>query len=986
MSSARSDDRDADLIAGAAAQFAAARRPNDRPSGVTRALDARDASDASRVAGLHADALTGYELLRERHRGGQGVVYEALQRATKRKVAIKVLYDSPLTGGTGRRRFEREVEILSQLRHPHIVTVHDSGEAAGRFYYVMDLVHGVPLDRWVESLRAASAAPASASQRHSLRAFVDETLALFAKIADAVNAAHLRGVIHRDLKPGNILIDGAGEPRVLDFGLAKFTDGLPGDAADALTAMTQPGQFVGSLPWSSPEQAAGESDQVDTRTDVYALGVLLYHALAGEFPYRVVGRAAEVIDHIRHVEPRPVRETIRSASVGREDPRRELRAAIDGEIETIVAKCLQKDRERRYQTAGDLARDLRRYLAREPIEAKRDSLGYVLRKRLRRHRLPVAAAGAVLVAIVGGLAASLFFWRQAERQRDAAVEAATDAGERRAEAEAVAGLLQSMLASADPIKGAGRDYTVRELLDDFDRRRAPDLAQQPVVDATLRMTVGNAYRQLGEFDKAEPHLLAAAELLRTATGENSPRTAEALLWLGQLHKDQEDFEHAEKYFDRALAILRPADAPDAETLVVLQVALGELYHRTGRSEEARRMIEQTRTLAAERLGPRHPLVASCLHSLAQIDDEMADYAAAERHYRAAIQVYEESLGPRHPNVGVNRGDLALALTNAGRLDEAEAELLRAREIVVDAYGPNHYKVSGALTLLADVRRRQQRLDEAEALERESLAIRRATFTVPNGYVADSLNSLGNILLNKGDAAGAADALRDSLAIQRAVGADRRRSYANTLNNLAKALFTLKEFDEAEELIRGALAVDLALFHADDARVIDDRKGLSYILEAAGKLDEAVALLREVIAAQTRTLPPGNSAVPANRLRLANLLMRRAADDFGAASERSVDTPDIETLLREALAIREAELPPDHWQTCSARSLLGAVLLRADRLDEAEPLLVTAAETLLRASDAPAPRVREAIERVIALCEQRNDDPGAATWRARLPRP
>ncbi|MGE0481950.1 MAG: tetratricopeptide repeat protein [Phycisphaerae bacterium] len=982
MSSARSDDRDADLIAGAAAQFAAVRRPNDRPSGVTRALDARESSDAARVAGLNADSLTGYELLRERHRGGQGVVYEALQRATKRKVAIKVLYDSPLTGGTGRRRFEREIEILSQLRHPHIVTVHDSGEAAGRFYYVMDLVQGVPLDRWVESLRTNPAQPASSGQRAGMRAFVDETLSLFAKVADAVNAAHLRGVIHRDLKPGNILIDGAGEPRVLDFGLAKVADELPDGDPDALTAMTQPGQFVGSLPWSSPEQAAGESDQVDTRTDVYALGVLLYHALASEFPYRVVGRAADVVDQIRHVEPRSLREAIRTA--GGDAPHRELRAALDGEIETIVAKCLQKDRERRYQTAGDLARDLRRYLAREPIEAKRDSLGYVLRKRLRRHRLSVAAAGAVLLAIVGGLAASLFFWRQAERQRDAAVDAAREAGARRAEAEGIADLLRSMLGSADPVKGAGRDYTVRELLDEFDRRRSPELGTQPLVDAALRVTVGNAYRQLGEFEKAAPHLLTALELLRTAAGQDDPRTAEALLSLGQLHKDQENFERAEDYFNQAQAILQRAKTPDAEALVMLQIALSELYHRTGRRDQARGLIEQTRALAAERLGENHALIGSCLHNLGQIADEERDFAAAERHYRAAIQVYEHALGPHHPNVGVNRGDLALALMNGGRLDEAEAEILRAREIVAEAYGPKHYKFSGALTLLADVRRRQKRLDEAEALERESLAIRRAAFATPNGYVADSLNSLGNILLDKGDTAGAVEAFRDSIAIQRAVGGDRRRSFANTLNNLARALFTLKELDEAEQLIRAALAVDQALFDGDDARVIDDRKGLSYILEAAGRLVEATDELREVIAAQTRTLPPGNPAVPANRLRLANLLMRRAADTLAATPAPSAPPTDVEALLREALAIREVELPPDHWQTASARSLLGLALLRADRVDEAEPHLRAAAETLLRAAAAPPARTREAVERMITLCEQRGDTAGAAEWRSRLP--
>ena len=329
-------------------------------------------------AGPAADSFPGYELIGEIHRGAQGVVYRAIQESTQQQVALKVMHEGPFAGPHDRARFEREVQILGQLKHPNIVAIHDSGQAAGHFYFVMDFIPGESLDLHMAGDRMS----------------VDDTLQLFGKICDAVNAAHLKGVIHRDLKPGNIRIDPDGEPHVLDFGLAKLApDGLgarlrvqPGGSSKQ--AMTLTGQFIGSLPWASPEQASGRPDQIDTRTDVYALGVILYQMLTGSFPYEVVGNMRDVLDNILQAEPsRPST----------------LRRQINNEVETIILKCLQKERERRYQSAGELSRDVGYYLNGDPIEAKRDSGWYVLRKNLRRHKskVLVAAACALLLTVFG---------------------------------------------------------------------------------------------------------------------------------------------------------------------------------------------------------------------------------------------------------------------------------------------------------------------------------------------------------------------------------------------------------------------------------------------------------------------------------------------------------------------------------------------------------------------------------------------------------
>jgi predicted Ser/Thr protein kinase len=307
------------------------------------------------------DSFTGYRIVREIHRGGQGVVYQAIHASTHRKVAIKVMKEGLFAGPSDRARFDREVHLLGQLNHRNIVAIHDTGSAAGCFYFVMDYVAGQPLDVYV-----------AGSERS-----IEETLELFAKICDAVNAAHLRGIIHRDLKPGNIRIDAEGEPHILDFGLAKSS----ASATDA-SLVTVTGEFVGSMPWASPEQAECVPGKVDVRTDVYSLGVILFQMLTGKFPYDVSGNIRGVLDRIISVEP------IRPSS---------LRQAINNEVDTMVLKCLCKERERRYQSAGELARDVRRYLNGEPIEAKRDSAGYVLRKILSRYKIPTTLAAVFLL-------------------------------------------------------------------------------------------------------------------------------------------------------------------------------------------------------------------------------------------------------------------------------------------------------------------------------------------------------------------------------------------------------------------------------------------------------------------------------------------------------------------------------------------------------------------------------------------------------------
>ncbi len=542
--------------------------PQDRQNTMTTAGPAKSGRQPSAVSHIQ---IPGYEIVRELHRGGQGVVYQAIQKDTKRKVAIKILLEGPYASESAKKRFEREIELVASLRHPNIISIFHSGQTRDhRPFYVMDYVRGVPLNQYVRDKKLA----------------MEDALKLFAKVCDGVNYAHRRAVIHRDLKPSNILVDSDGEPKVLDFGLAKTVGG------SEMTLVSMTGQVVGTLPYMSPEQAGGNPDEIDIRTDIYALGVILYEALTGHYPYPVIGQAADVLRHIAETPPTPPSKAWRPESGvhQRSGKKRVSRTGcpIDDEVQTIVLKALAKEVDRRYQSAGALADDVNRYLLDEPIEAKRDSGLYVLKKTLARYKAAVAvAAGGVIILTLFAITTTiqsatiaserdtarqarnlaeqarsdeekqrvlaevnLLRANEAEKQaaadRDAAqnernraqeAEQQADAEARRAGSEAeksqqVVAFLQDMLGAVDPEKGKGANVSVRQVLDEAAKKIDTELADQPEVQAAIHHTIGVTYGGLRLYDLAQKHLRTALAMRRELLGDEHLDVATTLLYLG----------------------------------------------------------------------------------------------------------------------------------------------------------------------------------------------------------------------------------------------------------------------------------------------------------------------------------------------------------------------------------------------------------------------------------------------------------------------
>jgi len=574
---------------------------------------------------LPADLFPGYTIVAKVGGGGQGRVYEAVDNSTQRRVAIKVLRSGPFGDEAVRGRFEREIQILAQLQHPNIVTIHSSGTVALQRYFVMDFIEGQPLDAYLAGNHLS----------------MEKTLAVFLRICEAVNAAHLRGIVHRDLKPGNIRIDDHGDPHVLDFGLAKTVPGHAGGAPSSMDA-TIAGQFVGSLPWAAPEQMMNVPTAIDLRTDVYGLGLVLYFLLTRSLPYERGANLRDMTDSILHGDPtRPST----------------LRREVDDELDTIVLMCLQKEPDRRYQIAGELARDIRRYRAGQPIEAKRDHTGYLLAKTLRRHRGLAMLAAAFVVISVGYAATISLLYQRATNSEQLANERADDVSKQYATTQEAIGFLIDEV-SSKLNHAAGNALVRRDILQGAFDRLLP-LIERHGDDPLLLKDLMRAHYQLGDiaialrhFDTAAVHLQKALELRL----QLSPREAKApneladlsinYVLLGDAAQKSGDMKTCERTYaealdiDEALVAAHPGNAHFLDNLAWSYNRLSCFAdERQNDLQKAKELALKQRDIM-ERLTEAEPDNATRLNGLAAALDRLVKIALRVDD-SAAITNYDE---------------------------------------------------------------------------------------------------------------------------------------------------------------------------------------------------------------------------------------------------------------------------------------------------------------------------------------------------------
>lgn len=700
-------------------------------------------------------AVAGYRVIRELGRGGMGVVFEAEQVRTHRLVALKVIRELHALDDHHRRLFSREVRTLARLKHPHIAAVYDAGTTeAGHPYFAMELVRGRTLTEFVQ---AGPDGGGPVALRDRLR--------LFQRVCLAVSYAHQRGVIHRDLKPSNVLVTGGeandstfsdrltAEVKVLDFGLARLVD----DDTAPVSITVETGRIRGTLAYTSPEQARGDTDHVDTRSDVYSLGVMLYQLICGSMPHDLRGiPLPAAIQRICEQAPAPL--TIPAAQDSKSP--RARRSSVPGELRTIVHKALEKEPERRYQSAAALSDDIERFLLRQPILAQPPGWMYVVRKFIARHRVASALAAAILLLLVAFAGYASVGAARLASERDKALAAERLAEERLAEAEvardeartaageanAVSQFLQDMLASADP-KRRGRDVRVTDLLDQAAASLETAASSvDPQMAGALHLTLGRTYRILGLFDRAQVQIDQAIAYYERELGHEAPRTLEARNERGVLLQDTGDPVAAEAVF-REVLIAQERTLPRHDPAVITtrnNIAL--MLQERGFYAEALTLFQEVldaRTLA---LGENHKDTLEAANNLAGVLIHQGRWQEAEPLCLRVLEQQRRVLGDEHPDTLVSANDLALLLKRQGKLKESEALFREALAGLRKNLGDEHLDVLITALNLASVLRELGELDEAAELSRGSVEIAKRTLPPDSWYTVSFRGGYGRTLL------------------------------------------------------------------------------------------------------------------------------------------------------------------------------------------------------------------------------------------------
>jgi len=887
--------------------------------------------DLAAISEKAGDKIGRYKLLQKIGEGGCGVVYMAEQdEPVRRRVALKVIKLGMDTKSVI-ARFEAERQALALMDHPNIAKVLDAGATeTGLPYFVMELVKDVRITDYCDQNNLTTV----------------ERLALFTSVCHAIQHAHQKGIIHRDIKPSNILVtthDGVPVPKVIDFGIAKATTDQRLTDKTLFTAFEQ---FIGTPAYMSPEQAEMSGLDIDTRSDIYALGVLLYELLTGKPPFDGKELLASGLDAMRRTirEQEPARPSTRLSTMTAEDlttiakhrqtEATKLTNSIRGDLDWIVMKALEKDRTRRYETANGLVSDIQRHLKNEPVVARPPSNLYRLQKLVRRNKLVFAGTGAVVAALLIGLAVSTFllFKERAAHQRAVAAErkASTEASK----SEQVARFLEKMLRGVGPSKARGRDTAMlRETLDKTAESLGTELANQPGVEIELRHILAETYHDLELYPQMEEMARQSLQLARLHFHQESKTVWRSLSFLGIALLRLEKLDEAEKVTRESLALTRKLWGNDDARVATALNNLALIFEHQGRLAEAETTYRQALAMRIKFRGTEDKDVAGTLGNLAHVLARQGRPEEGEAMQRQALATFQKLFGKDDPQVAVEHEGLAIVLEGEGKLAEAEDNYREALNITKKLYGNEHLNAANSLDKLAEVLWRERKIVEAEIFYREALAIREKRLG-PGREVAESLYAVAFVLAPQGKLAEAETTFLKSLTMLRNISAKDREipTLGMVLHHLADVLRQQKKLTEARRFATEAAG----LYQRHPEWASHEQRHAMEVLTAVftelGDLAGLEAFHRDALETQRKLF--ANEHLSGANLRKPSGL-ESALVELATFLRSEKRYADAEPFCREALASARSSAAVDAPRFALRVDDLARVLAAQGKLDEAE---------------------------------------------------
>ena len=766
-----------------------------------------------------AGAVVGsYCLVEPIGHGGMGEVWLAEQKQpVRRRVAVKLI-----RAGMDTRevvaRFESERQALALMDHPNIAKVFEAGATPqGRPYFVMEYVTGMPITDYCD--------------KHKLT--TRQRLELLVRVCEGVQHAHQKAIIHRDLKPSNILVgevDGKPAPRIIDFGVAKAT----GQRLTSVTTFTRAGAIVGTPGYMSPEQADSAGADVDTRTDVYSLGVVLYELLVGALPLDLSTTPPDqILSRLREEDaPRPStrlsmlgdRTGITTQNRGADGP--SLMRQLRGDLDAIALKALEKDRSRRYATPSDLSSDIGRYFRHQPVLARRAGAGYRARKYIRRHRLGAAVAATAAVLLLSAAVAQTFALRRIRRERD--------------RADRVTQFMTGMFKVSDPSEARGNDIRAREILDTASKNIQAGLAKDPELQAQMMHVMGRVYKGLGLYARADSLLAHAVEIRRRTLGANNPDTLKSMYELAETLNGESRYREAEKLSRDAMDTRRRVLGPEHRDTLNSMSQLAMILNNEGRYPEADKQIRNVLEVVRRVSGPQDPLSVTAKKRLAGNLMEEGKNSEAEKLYREVLEAQRHTLGSDHPDVLADMSNLLLMLPSGAEKERLYRDTCQAFRRVL---GPEHHKTLLCTFNLALFLGGEKRYAEAERLYRETLEIARKALGPEHRVTLYYTKSLAFMLMNESRFSEAGQLLRPTFEAQRRTLGPEHPDTLDTLGVLGELAAKEKRYPEAEKYFREGLEGRRHILGPGHPLAAAAAYDLAMVQALEGKRDEAFANLQ-----------------------------------------------------------------------------------------------------------------------------------------------